>query len=116
MTEDEVNVLHLKAAQRVVDTFDEVLVRQAGIIRSTATPEDLGRDDETFAPPAKLLDRLAHHPFGVTACIRFGVVKEVDAGLVGRRHTLAGDIEADLSTIGDPGPERELAQLDACLT
>jgi hypothetical protein len=115
MAEHKVNVVHLKAAQRVVDAFDDVLVRQAGIVGSVAPPEDLGRDDDALTPPAELLDRIAHDPFGFAAGVGLGVVEEVDAGVVGGRHAFAGDIEADLPTVRDPGAKRQLAQLDTRL-
>jgi len=53
-----------------------------GIVAKGATPVDLGRDDEVVALPAKLLDRLPHHPLRLSRGIALGAVEEVDAGVV----------------------------------
>jgi hypothetical protein len=42
VTIDEINVFHLEALEGVVDTFDDMFVRQTGIVGAFAAPKNLG--------------------------------------------------------------------------
>jgi hypothetical protein len=53
---------------------------------------------------------------GIARLIAFGIVEEVDAGVIGGGHQLLGVAGIDLLGEGDPGPERELADLQARFT
>src|SRR5205807_9825089 len=43
--------------------------------------------------------------------VGFGIIEEIHASIVSSRHTLDCDFLADLPTVGDPGAQREFAEL-----
>src|SRR5215470_1983958 len=111
MTENEVHVVELQALERSVDCAEKILpVERVLLIRTVVqTPEELRRYDVRRAPPAELLQDIAHDGLGRASGIDLGVVEEIHTGCKGRGHAFAGELLPHLVAIGDPGAQGELA-------
>ena len=109
MTEDEIDIVELKAFQRVVNCLHQIFAIEgiALIWPLVQSPEKLGRNDIAGSAPARPLKDLAHNRFGLAAGIRLGIIKKVDAGFIGRRHTLIRDLFPHLLAKGNPSAKGE---------
>src|SRR5438552_7742424 len=88
-----------------------MLPRQSLVVGSISAPEDFAGDDDTLSAPAQALDRIPHHSLRIAMSVGFGIIEEIHASIVSSRHTLDCDFLADLPTVGDPGAQREFAEL-----
>ena len=116
---DDVDVLEVHALERVPETLDDVLPRQAVVVDQDlavrAAVVDLGADDDVVAVPAELLDGLAHGDFRLATGIAItietlcqcdipresGWVLQFSGGLIQECAILFGGIkEVDAKVVG----------------
>ena len=76
------------------------------IVRTVASPEDLAGNNNAVSTPSQLLDHVAHDDLGISTCIGFRIVVEIDPRIVGGGHTFDGNVLTDLPTICDPSAQR----------
>ena len=108
----QVEVVGAEAAQRGLDALEEVLAREAAVVRMLRhRKEGLGRDHEVAARDR----RAAPAPsdlFGLARGVDVGGVEEVDAEVVGAVHDLPRRLAVDARAEREPGAERDLADLE----
>src|SRR5438552_10133340 len=84
MTEKEVEIFHLQSFEGFAAGLEDVLARQALVIGSVASPENLARDNYALPSPPELLENVPHYNFGFPVSVGFRAVEEIDAHLVCR--------------------------------
>lgn len=78
VSKDDVHIVEAEALERGVGTLDDVLARQTtGVVDLLAVgaKEDLGRDDNVAAVPAKLPDDTAHLKLRLASGVALGVLR-----------------------------------------
>lgn len=116
MAEEQVEVIHAQAPERIVAGVVHVLARQAALRRPRPvhrSEEHLARHAPRIARQAEVGERIAHHAFGFAVGVGLGVVEEVDAVVVGGGEQFARFPAPHLLAEGDPGAEGERGQLEA---
>jgi hypothetical protein len=116
VTEEEIQIVKLQTLQRVPACLEDMFTRKAQVVGSLAAPEDLAGNYETITPPAHLLDHVAHYDLSVSSSVSLCAVEKVDPSIVCRRHALEGDLFTYLSTVCDPGVQRQLTDLQTRAT
>ncbi len=98
MAIEQIHIVETETLERTVDRFDQVFaIERIVLIRTVVQPPvQLRRDKVAAAPPAEPPERLAHELFGLAISIDFGVIEEIDAGVVGNRHHLDRGIDVGL--------------------
>ncbi len=118
VTEDEVHEVEPEALERSVDGLAKVLAikRVAHVGHVVQAPEQFGRDDVLVALPAQFTDGGTHDPLGFTGGISLGVVKEIDAGVLGGTQAfggLLGGLELVGVAKGHPAAKGEHAHFES---
>lgn len=113
MAINDIQVIHIKPLKRGLGAFYDVLPGEALIVGTGSAPEDLCGDDDIGALPSQLPDRLAHDLLGAAIGVDFGVIEEVNAVVPATLHKRLGFFDIELVTEADPGPIRELADLES---
>jgi hypothetical protein len=109
---DDVDVVHVEAAERGAEALDDVLAGEALVVGALAAPEELGGDDDVGAAPAQVPDGLAHDLLGAAVGVHLGVVEEVDARVPARLQQRLGLLHVQLVPEGHPRAVRELADAE----
>src|SRR5881398_2018942 len=105
MTEKEVEIFHLQSFEGFAAGLEDVLARQAFVVWSVASPEDLARDNYALPSPPELLENVPHDDLGFPVSVGLRAVEEIDTHIIRDGHALDCDFFADLSTVGYPRPE-----------
>jgi len=105
----QVDVVHVEPPKRAIDALEKILaIERIRLVRIVVqAPEEFGRHQVAAATPAKLPDRRAHNFFRFSTGIRFRIIEEVDAVLVGRPHHFYSVFDACLQVKRHPGSERK---------
>src|SRR6266571_6304263 len=105
MTEEEIQIIQLQSFEGFAAGLVYVFSRQAFVVWSVSSPEDLAGDNYALASPSQFLENIPHNSLGLPVRIGFRAVEEIDTHVICDRHALDGDFFADLSTVGHPGTE-----------
>jgi len=74
-------------------------------------PEELGRNDVRLAPPAELLEHVAHDDLGLALGVHLGLSKKLTPASCAAAIAFARGVIAELRAVV-PRAERKLAQLE----
>ena len=111
VAQDDVDVVHVEAAEGGAGALDEVLPGEALVVGAGAAPEDLGGHDDVGPAPTELADGLAHDLLRSAVGVDLGVVEEVHAVIAAALQQDLRLLDIDLVPERDPRPVRELAHL-----
>jgi hypothetical protein len=106
MTEIKIKIINLEPAERGVARFHDMFSAQALLVRQIAAPENFAGNDERIAWPVFVFDDFSHDNLGLAACVSFGVVEKIHAGVIGNRHQLHSGLTINLLAEGDPRTKR----------
>ena len=103
----------LQPLERTVDRLEDVLARQAGIVRTLRAggPVDLGEDLDRLATLA--LERLAENGLCRGVRVDVGSVEGRDAVVERRSHTRFRDVVLHLRAVGEPVAVGDLGDLES---
>ena len=82
-----------------------MFARQALVVGTVASPEDLARDNYALPSPSQFFENIPHDNLGLPVSVRLRAVEEIDTIIICNGHALDCDFFADLSSIGHPGTE-----------
>ena len=116
MTEEEIQIIQLQSFEGLAAGLGNVFARQALVVWSVASPEDLARNNYALPSPPELLENVPHYNFRFPVSVGLRAVEEIDTHIVCNRHALDCDFFADLSTVGHPRTERQFAKFEPCRT
>src|SRR5436309_3577471 len=102
MTEEEIEIIQLQSFEGLAAGLEDVFARQALVIGSVASPEDLARDNYALPSPPELLENVSHYNFGLPVSVGLRAVEEIDTHIVCRLLLEKKKFFADLSTVGKP--------------
>jgi tRNA-(ms[2]io[6]A)-hydroxylase len=108
----QIEVVGPEPPQRGLDALEQVLAREAAVVRVLGHREErLGGDHQVAA--GDRAQRLAEHLLGLARGIDVGGVEQVDAEVVGAVHDLAGGLAVDARSEREPRAERDFADQQA---
>ena len=90
-----------------------MLSRQTALGRSGSAPEHLARHAPRIARPAGIGEDATHDRLRFARRVDFGVVEEIDAGIVGGTHQAGRGRVVELERKRDPATERQRTDLQA---
>src|SRR2546427_11291017 len=82
MTEEEVEILQLQSFERLAVGLEDVFARQALVVGSVASPEDLAGDNNAFPRPTQLLEHVPHYNLALTVSVSLSATEEHDAHII----------------------------------
>ncbi len=110
----EIDIVDSKPLERQVALLKDMLARQAAVVGAVAHREkDLGGEEVRI--PRILRQRLADHFFRFAGRVDIGGVEKIDAEFVRPVDALLGDFGLGRPAVGQPRPQRNLADLNAIL-
>src|SRR3989454_11937525 len=85
MTEEEIEIIQLQSFEGLAAGLEDVFARQALVVWSVASPEDLARDNYALPSPPELLENVPHYNLGLPVSVGLCAVEEIDTRIVCNR-------------------------------
>src|SRR5438094_9732260 len=78
MTEEEIEIIQLQSFEGLAAGLGDVFARQALVVWSVASPEDLAGDNYALPSPPELLENVPHYNFGLPVSVGLRTVEEIE--------------------------------------